>query len=37
MTTTLNPYTAILLATLIFLGFVGFVIACFWIADKLRK
>lgn len=33
----MNPYTAILLATLIFLGFVGVVIACFWVADKMRK
>ena len=33
----MNPYTAILLATLTFLGFVGVVMACFWVADKLRK
>lgn len=37
MTATLNPYTAILLATLTFLGFVGVVMVCFWVADKLRK
>ena len=37
MAATLNPYTAILLATLTFLGFVGVVMACFWVADKLRK
>lgn len=33
----MNPYTAILLATVTFLGFVGVVMALFWVADKMRK